>query len=106
MGYDDQANSAHQLWAQISGSGFIVLRYPGAERTPSPVTVLERVRDLLVRLAPNAACDTCIAIRLGLSLRQHANKITRALAKAGGFERRKGVCGICGQTRMATRLSR
>ena len=63
------------------------------------MTVLDRVRNLLIRLAPKAACDACIAASLGLSQRQHANKKTRALAQAGGFERHKGGCGICGQIR-------
>jgi len=63
------------------------------------MTVLDRVRDLLQRLAPKAACDTCITRRLDLSQRRHANKKTRALAQAGGFERRKGACSICRETR-------
>jgi len=70
------------------------------------MTVLDRLRDLLVRLAPNAACDTCIARRLDLSRRQHANKNTRALVRTGGFERRKGVCSICGEMREVISVQR
>lgn len=62
------------------------------------MTVLDHVQDLLVQMAPNAACDACISKRLGLSRRRHANKNTRILAQAGGFERRHDVCAICGQT--------
>jgi hypothetical protein len=63
------------------------------------MTVLERVRDLLVGLAPKAVCDACIAGSLGLSHRRHANTKTRALAKLSGFERSRGICRICGQSR-------
>ena len=63
------------------------------------MNALDRVRELLLRLAPKAACDNCIAGSLGLSQRRHAGKQTRALAQADGFLRRKGVCRICGETR-------
>jgi hypothetical protein len=59
------------------------------------MTVLERVRDLIVRLAPGAACDDCIAHQLRISPRQHANHKTRELEKAGGFDRRVNECSIC-----------
>jgi len=77
-----------------------------AWRTPRPVTVLERVRDLIVRLAPKAVCDACIAGSLDLSQRRHASIKTRALAQAGGFERSRGICRICGQSREVISVQR
>lgn len=59
------------------------------------MTVLDEVRALVTRLSPEAVCDDCIADRLGLSVRQHANHKARELAGADGFERRKGRCSLC-----------
>ena len=51
--------------------------------------VRDDVRALIDRLAPEPVCDDCVADRLGLSVRQHANHKTRELAGSNGFERRK-----------------
>lgn len=67
------------------------------------MTVLDNVRKLIARLAPEAVCDDCIAERLQLSVRQHANHKTRELAGADGFERRKGPCSLCGGEKLVIR---
>jgi uncharacterized protein YaaQ len=67
------------------------------------MTVLENVRSLITRLAPDPICDDCIAERLSLSVRQHANHKTRELAGTGGFERRKDVCSLCGDQKLVIR---
>jgi len=67
------------------------------------MTVLDQVRALIERLAPEPVCDDCIAERLGLSVRQHANHKTRELAGQGGFERRKDSCSLCGETKLVIR---
>ncbi len=67
------------------------------------MTVLERVRELLIQNSPMAFCDDCIAERLGLSVRQHANHKTRELAHVHKFNRLKNTCGICGSTKKVTR---
>lgn len=59
-------------------------------------TVLDRVQRLIERLAPVAICDDCIAERLNLSIRQHADHKTRELAGIAGFERQVAECGLCG----------
>lgn len=59
-------------------------------------TVLDRVRAFVERLTPEPVCDDCIAERLSLSVRQHANHKTRELAGSPGFERRKDSCSLCG----------
>ena len=59
------------------------------------MTVLEQVREFVIRQAPNAVCDDCIADRLNLSARQHANHKTRELATAAGFDRRVQTCALC-----------
>lgn len=60
------------------------------------MTVLQDVAAFVTRLAPEPVCDDCIADRLHLSVRQHANHKTRELAGSQGFERRKGHCSLCG----------
>ena len=67
------------------------------------MTVLDDVRRLIERLSPEPVCDDCIAERLDLSVRQHANHKTRELAGSDGFERRKDVCTLCGATKLVIR---
>jgi len=67
------------------------------------MTVLDQVRGLIERLSPDPICDDCVAERLGLSVRQHANHKTHELAGTGGFERGKDACAICGETKLAIR---
>lgn len=67
------------------------------------MAVLDDVRALIVRIAPQAICDDCIADTLQLSVRQHANHKTRELAGSGGLERRKDVCGFCGGDKLVIR---
>ncbi|MAO25736.1 MAG: hypothetical protein CMN19_07290 [Roseovarius sp.] len=64
------------------------------------MTVLEDVRDLVRQHSPAALCDDCIAQKLGLSIRQHANHKSRRLATMPGFERRKDVCSSCGSQKL------
>jgi uncharacterized protein YaaQ len=65
--------------------------------------VLDRVRAFIARLAPEAVCDDCIAERLDLTVRQHANHQTRELAGNGGFVRAKGPCSLCGAEKLVIR---
>jgi hypothetical protein len=65
--------------------------------------VRDDVRNLVARLAPEPICDDCIADRLGLSVRQHANHKTRELAGSGGFERRKAACSLCDGEKLVIR---
>jgi hypothetical protein len=65
--------------------------------------VADRVKGLIAILAPEALCDRCIAQRLGLGVGHQAAQDARALAGEAGFERRKAVCAICGETRIVTR---
>lgn len=67
------------------------------------MTVLDDVRGLISRLAPKPICDDCIADRLNLSVRQHANHKTRELAGEDGFERSKGECSLCGLNKLVIR---
>jgi uncharacterized protein YaaQ len=64
------------------------------------MTVLDDVRTLISRLAPRAICDDCIAERLELPVRQHANHKSRELAGTEGFQRRKGNCSLCGSEKL------
>ncbi|PKQ07055.1 MAG: hypothetical protein CVT72_04545 [Alphaproteobacteria bacterium HGW-Alphaproteobacteria-11] len=67
------------------------------------MTVLEQVQGFLTKRAPQAVCDDCIADRLALSVRQHANHKTRELAKYAEYERHKDKCGMCGNVKLVTR---
>ena len=67
------------------------------------MTVLDRVKDLVVRLSPQPICDDCIAERLQLSVRQHANHKTRELAGNSGFERKIDACSMCGAQKTVIR---
>lgn len=67
------------------------------------MTVLDQVRAFVTRLSPDAVCDDCIAERLQLSVRQHANHKTRELAGTAGFERRKDMCSLCEAEKLVIR---
>ncbi|HYJ53176.1 MAG TPA: hypothetical protein VEW04_08380 [Allosphingosinicella sp.] len=67
------------------------------------MTVLDDVRALVLRLSPQAICDDCIAERLSLSVRQHANHKTRELAGTQGFERRMDRCSLCSSDKLVIR---
>jgi hypothetical protein len=69
------------------------------------VTVLDDVRDFIIRQSPQAVCDDCIASNLGMSVRQHANHKTLDLARVRGFDRRKDACSICGAKKKVIRYS-
>jgi hypothetical protein len=67
------------------------------------MTVLEQVRAFVSRMSPEPVCDDCVAERLSLSVRQHANHKSRELAGAEGFERRKDRCSLCGSEKLVIR---
>ena len=67
------------------------------------MTVLDRVRSLITRLAPEPICDDCITSTLGLSVRQHANHKSGELAGSPGFERTKGQCSLCRAEKLVIR---
>ena len=69
------------------------------------MTVLERVRELLIKISPKAIYDDCIADKLQLSVRQHANHKTRELALMPKFVRRKDVCDVCGSVKKVIRYA-
>lgn len=67
------------------------------------MAVRDEVESFVARLSPEPVCNDCIADRLALSMRQHANHKTRALAGTNGFERRKGPCSLCGTEKLVIR---
>lgn len=69
------------------------------------MSVLEDVEALVRKAAPDALCDDCIADKLRLSVRQHANHKTRELAKDRKFDRRKNICSSCGATKLVIRYA-
>ena len=67
------------------------------------MTVLEDVRSLIENISRNAICDDCIANRLGLTVRQHANHKTRELSNGPAFDRRRDSCSVCGFVKLVIR---
>lgn len=67
------------------------------------MAVKDQVERFIARLSPAPVCDDCIAERLGLAQRQHANHKTRELAGSNGYERRKETCSLCGGVKLAIR---
>lgn len=65
--------------------------------------ILERVKALVTRLTPEPICDDCVAEKLDLVPRQHADHKARELAGSHGFERRLDFCSICGAHKNVTR---
>ena len=75
------------------------------------MTVLDRVRELVMRRSPDAICDDCIANELAITPRQHASHKTRELVHPGitsdaaRFDRSPKECGVCGRTKKAIRYA-
>jgi hypothetical protein len=67
------------------------------------MSVLDDVRALIVRLSPSPICDDCVADKLSLPGRQHANQKARELAGSNGFERRRDICSLCYGEKLVTR---
>lgn len=67
------------------------------------MTILDAVRNFVMRLSPDPVCDDCVAEKLELSVRQHANRKTRELAGSEGFERRKDRWSLCGGEKLVIR---
>lgn len=67
--------------------------------------MLDKVRGLIERLAPEPICDDCIAEKLTLGWSSQANVAARELAGTQGFERRSDMCVLCGGVRIVTRRS-
>nr|WP_294814699.1 hypothetical protein [uncultured Sphingomonas sp.] len=65
--------------------------------------MIDDIRKLIERLAPDPVCDDCIAERLQVADVQAAGAATRALAGAARFERRRDSCTLCGVTKPTTR---
>ncbi|HVS46442.1 MAG TPA: hypothetical protein VMS32_07235 [Verrucomicrobiae bacterium] len=72
------------------------------ERTGNVGTVIDRIERFLQERSPDAVCDDCIAQRLGLSARQHANQEARRLASESGFSRAHGRCSLCFGDKLVT----
>lgn len=91
--------------------GLVALRnsehqVPQRSSVGSEMTVFEQVRSFIARLAPDAVCDDCIAEKLDLSVRQHANHKTRELSRTAGFERSRGQCSLCQSEKLVTRSTK
>jgi len=67
------------------------------------MSALDDVRGLIARLSPAPICDDCLAEKLSLQGRQHANQKARELAGSNGFERRRDICSICYGEKLVTR---
>lgn len=62
--------------------------------------VAQRINDHVSGKSPQAVCDNCIQVELGLGQVAHATQITCALGTTGDFKREQGVCVVCGNNRI------
>lgn len=67
------------------------------------MSVLEKAENYISRIAPAAICDDCLALKLKITPRQHANHKSRELAKSMRFDRRKGECSVCASSKLVIR---
>ena len=67
------------------------------------MTVLDNVRDLIVRRNGEPICDDCIAEKMKITPRQHANRKTNIIKNEPGFDRRKDVCPVCDGNKLVIR---
>ena len=65
------------------------------------MTVLDDVEKLIKGFSPKCICDDCIAQKLDLTVRQHANHKSRELAEFNGFTRTKRICSFCGAEKLS-----
>lgn len=65
--------------------------------------MIDPIRKLIERLAPNPVCDDCIADRLSLADRQEVGLAANELAATRQFERRRNVCTLCETEKLTTR---
>lgn len=65
--------------------------------------VAQRVNDHVSAKHPNALCDGCIQVELGLTQVAQATQITCALGTTSEFAREQGTCIICGRERIVIR---
>lgn len=63
------------------------------------MTLRERVVALLASQPDREMCVSCIARALG-ALHKSAHEATLKLEAAAAFQRRFGVCAVCGKTRL------
>ncbi|NVO54592.1 hypothetical protein HW561_02165 [Rhodobacteraceae bacterium B1Z28] len=65
------------------------------------MTVFDDVKELVQSISPQCICDDCITQKLNLSVRQHANHKSRALAELADFNRANQICSICGAQKLS-----
>jgi len=70
--------------------------------TEVKTSALQAIEKLVSRLAPEPVCDDCITQTLDLSPLDHVEQVARELVGANRFERSKGACSLCGETRLVT----
>ena len=67
------------------------------------VGMIDAIRKLIERLAPEPVCDECITARLELDDPQAANIAAHELAGSNGFERHRDKCALCNVEKQTTR---
>jgi hypothetical protein len=85
------------FFAGWDGLGFEEQNSGGDQVDRRPVPA--RVRDFLRGQPGRIYCDACIQALLGLKWRQQAQLITATLAVTSEFDRGRGVCSNCNQTK-------
>lgn len=66
----------------------------------------DRIEALVVRLEPEAVCDSCVAERLSLDSPELARQHLHELAGSRGLMRGIRTCSLCGTEAITTRKVR
>lgn len=62
------------------------------------MSVSQRINDFISSQRPKAICNVCIADGVGLTNKTaHPNQVAAALETTSDFDRRRGICGLCGK---------
>jgi hypothetical protein len=76
---------------------------PIAKTKGQAMTILEKVRQFVERLAAVPICDACAAQKLDAATTEEIQLSLNELASERGFDRGNGACGFCGERRPVTR---
>lgn len=68
--------------------------------------VAQKINNYITSLYPKPVCDACIVKALSLTKHAHSNQNTAALGTTSDFERDRGECSICKNTRVVISATR
>lgn len=97
---DAEIHNGHSLGSEetlLARAGSATAKQGNRDDSAKLARITGRVNHFLVDRRPSLFCDDCIAVRLELSSRRQANRVTLRLAKIPSFWRSVGACCGCGK---------